>query len=465
MEIWDNGVYELLEEKANGQLTFVLSGKRLQGTWSLVPAHLDGNERNWLLIKVAERSGDEAEPRERGPARTYSPMLASPHEGIPAGDDWVYEVKFDGFRTIAYVRHGECKLLSRNDKDLTERFAEVAKEVVKATKSPNAVLDGELCRLDATGRASFSELQQGSGAVVLYAFDLLELDGVPLIDLPLTERKSRLQAAPRPGQPRGAPVGGLRRRRSTARRGPRAGARGHRRQAPVVAVPPGQADQRLAEDQASAPPGVRRRGLHAGRGSSRRELRRARSRGAARKARCVTSATSVPASTTPRSKRLLGLLRPLHRDSSPFAELPKLPRLRLADIQWVEPQLVAEVRFTEWTHDARLRHPSYLGLRDDKAAAEVKREAPIASVLRRGKRELRLSNLDKPFWSDPEITKGDLLSYYQAVAPVLVPHLKNRPVHDAPLPGRLPRQGVLPEERAQPHAGLDSDLPHARHDA
>ncbi len=221
VEIWDNGSYELLEEKANGQLTFVLSGKRLQGTWSLVPAHLDGNERNWLMIKVAERDGEETSCEETpSSTRTYSPMLASPHEGIPAGDDWVYEVKFDGFRTIAYVRHGECKLLSRNDKDLTERFAEVAKEVVKATKSPNAVLDGELCRLDATGRASFSELQQGSGAVVLYAFDLLELDGVPLIDLPLEERKSRLQAAARSGQPRGAPVRGLRRWRSAARRGP-----------------------------------------------------------------------------------------------------------------------------------------------------------------------------------------------------------------------------------------------------
>ncbi len=131
------------------------------------------------------------------------------------------------------------------------------------------------------------------------------------------------------------------------------------------------------------------------------------------------------------TKRLLGLLRPLHRDSSPFAEVPKLPRIRLADIQWVEPQLVAEVRFTEWTHDGRLRHPSYLGLRDDKVGAEVQREstreAPIPSVLKRGKRELRLSNLDKPFWSDPLITKGDLLSYYQAVAPVLLPHLKNRP--------------------------------------
>ena len=190
VEIWDKGTYELLEEKPNGQLTVALHGKRLRGTWSLVPAHLDGKEQNWLLIKNTDK------PAESSPVsnRTYRPMLATPQDAIPKGDDWVFEVKFDGYRTVAYIRHGECRLVSRNDIDLTERFAEIAKEVVKATKSPNAVLDGEVCRLDPSGRSSFSELQQGSGPLVLYVFDLLELDGEPLVDLPLAERKERLRA-------------------------------------------------------------------------------------------------------------------------------------------------------------------------------------------------------------------------------------------------------------------------------
>jgi bifunctional non-homologous end joining protein LigD len=89
------------------------------------------------------------------------------------------------------------------------------------------------------------------------------------------------------------------------------------------------------------------------------------------------------------------------------------------------------VRYGEWTHDGHLRHPAYLGLRDDKDAAEVTApaaaEAPLETVIRKGKRELRLSNLDKPFWPDEGITKGDLLRYYRDVAPVLVPHLKDRP--------------------------------------
>ena len=104
-----------------------------------------------------------------------------------------------------------------------------------------------------------------------------------------------------------------------------------------------------------------------------------------------------------------------------------MPRVRKGDVVWVEPRLVAEVEFSEWTHDGRVRQPSYKGLRDDKPAREVRREQPAADVVRKGKRELQLSNLDKLFWPDEGITKGDLIDYYREVAPVLVPHLRNRP--------------------------------------
>jgi bifunctional non-homologous end joining protein LigD len=96
-------------------------------------------------------------------------------------------------------------------------------------------------------------------------------------------------------------------------------------------------------------------------------------------------------------------------------------------VTWVEPRLVAEVEFSEWTHDGHVRQPSYKGLRDDKPASEVDRERPTADIVRAGKRELRLSNLDKLFWPDEGISKGDLIDYYRQVAPVLVPHLRGRP--------------------------------------
>jgi bifunctional non-homologous end joining protein LigD len=125
--------------------------------------------------------------------------------------------------------------------------------------------------------------------------------------------------------------------------------------------------------------------------------------------------------------KLLKLLRPLHRDASPLAEVPKMPRVRKADVQWVEPRLVAEVEFSEWTHDGHIRQPSYQGIREDKTAGEVVREEPVRDTITKGRRELKLSNLDKIFWPEEGITKGDLLGYYEQVAPVLVPHLKDRP--------------------------------------
>src|SRR6476661_7805809 len=96
VEIWDHGTYELLEEKRNGQLTVRLEGERLLGIWTLVPAHLDGKEQNWLLIK--RHDGDD-DPEGR---RSYDAMLATLVDAVPTGEGWSYEVKFDGYRTLAY---------------------------------------------------------------------------------------------------------------------------------------------------------------------------------------------------------------------------------------------------------------------------------------------------------------------------------------------------------------------------
>jgi bifunctional non-homologous end joining protein LigD len=126
-------------------------------------------------------------------------------------------------------------------------------------------------------------------------------------------------------------------------------------------------------------------------------------------------------------ERLLKLLKPLETDEPAFDPVPKPPRVRKGDVVWVKPKLVAQVEFVEWTHDGRLRAPSYQGLREDKSAVEVRREDDLPTEIRKGNRVLKLSNLDKVFFPDEGITKGDLIAYYRAVAPVLVPHLKNRP--------------------------------------
>jgi len=189
VEIWDHGTYELLEEKKDGGLTVRLHGKRLDGTWALVPAHLSGDEKNWLILRKRE---DGTVSRGQAP-RTYRPMLATLTEKLPKGEGWEFEPKWDGYRAVGYVHGGEAKLLSRNGNDLTERFAVVAKELVQALRTPDAVVDGEVVALDSAGRSSFSAMQRGSTQLAYEVFDLLEADGEPVIGLPLSERRARLE--------------------------------------------------------------------------------------------------------------------------------------------------------------------------------------------------------------------------------------------------------------------------------
>src|SRR4051812_18189517 len=189
VEIWDHGTYELVEEKRDGGLTVRLHGERLEGTWTLIPARLDGKEQNWLLMRKRDETA-------RPVRNDYRPMLATLAETLPQGDDWHYEIKWDGYRALGYVRGGNARLVSRNDNDLTQRFPTIARALEQATRSPECVVDGEVCALDENGRPSFSAMQQGKRETQLvYAvFDVLEVDGVPVTDLPIEERRDRLEA-------------------------------------------------------------------------------------------------------------------------------------------------------------------------------------------------------------------------------------------------------------------------------
>ncbi|MDP8911224.1 MAG: non-homologous end-joining DNA ligase, partial [Actinomycetota bacterium] len=190
VELWDTGTYELVEEKRNGGLTVRLDGTRLRGTWALVPAKLSGDEKNWLIV----RKRDENVPERHGRG-LYEPMLATLADVVPSGDGWLFEIKWDGYRALAYLRGGEAELKSRRGNDLSARFPGVVRELAKAVRTPAAVLDGEVCALDEQGRPSFSAMQQGKREtpIVYYVFDLLEVDGVPLHDRPLRERRERLE--------------------------------------------------------------------------------------------------------------------------------------------------------------------------------------------------------------------------------------------------------------------------------
>jgi bifunctional non-homologous end joining protein LigD len=416
VEIWDKGTYELLEEKRNGGLTVRLHGERLDGVWTLVPARLDGDPKNWLLLR---------KDADTGVSGRYEPMLAVSSEALPTGKDWLYEPKWDGFRAIVTVVGGEVTLTSRNGNDLTDRFHDVARAAALAIRSSDAVLDGEICALDDQGRSRFSLLQEGTGTPVLMLFDLLELESEPVIDEPLTERRRKLErliagdggvivspqfddgpsllAAARAQELEGV----VAKKADSPYRPGRRSADWHKlklRQTQEVVIAGYTRGQGRRAGFGALVVGVQDAGVlrwagNVGTGFSDREI-----------------------------EQLRGLLAPLERADSPFAEVPKMPRVRKSDVTWVEPALVAEVEFAEWTHEGRLRAPSYLRLREDKAPTDVRPErVPLSPVLKRGRRELRFSNLDKPFWPEVGITKGDLIAYYRDVAEVLVTHLRGRP--------------------------------------
>ncbi|HSI97564.1 MAG TPA: non-homologous end-joining DNA ligase, partial [Gaiellaceae bacterium] len=391
VEIWDRGTYELLEEKRDGGLTVRLRGERLDGIWTLVPAKLDGDPKNWLLLRKDAGAGTSTR---------YSPMLAAASESLPRGTGWTFEPKWDGFRAIIAVAGGEVTLTSRNGNDLTERFREVARAAQLAVRSADAVLDGEICALDEQGRARFSLLQEGGGALALIVFDLLELDSEPLTSLPLAERRQRLE-------------GVIDSSRASVRVSPQfddgdallAAARDQRLEG-VVAKRLDSTYQPARRSTDWRKVKVRSRQEVVIAGYTRGQGRRAAGFGAlvvgVREAGDLRWVGNVGTGFTDvEIERLLEVLRPLERPDSPFAETPKMPRVRRSDVVWVEPRLVAEVEFAEWTREGRLRAPVYLGLREDKTASDVRRErTPLPAVIRKGRRELRLSNLDKPFWPD-----------------------------------------------------------------
>jgi bifunctional non-homologous end joining protein LigD len=413
VEIWDTGTYELVERKRDGGLTVQLSGSRLDGQWTLIPAHLDGDPKNWLLMR---KDGSEA-----GDGRVPRPMLAQLAERPPEGGDWLHEVKLDGFRAIATVHAGEATLCSRNGKDLSERFARVARALPGALRSADCVLDGEVCALDPDGHARFGLLQRGEGSLVVYLFDILELDGEDVTRRPLAERRRLLEQTLIPNDPvvrlsvafedgaslleqvRALGMEGIvsKRAQSLYQPGKRGGAwlkvKSRGRQEFVIA------------------------GYTLGKG------RRSKGIGALvlaveRDGDLVHVGNCGTGFDDKELDRLQGLLDPLRRDTCPLAEVPRMPRVRTADVVWVEPKLVCEAEFAEWTSDGRLRAPVYMGLRDDKPASDVHRERPA-----KGRPEPPLSNLDKIFWPDEKITKGDVIDYYREVADVLVPHLRDRP--------------------------------------
>jgi bifunctional non-homologous end joining protein LigD len=502
MIVWDRGFFLPLEDPdeglASGKLLFELKGYKLLGLWTLV--RTKKNVKEWLLIKKppgwAARNGyggqvtqDGALPAPgeesilsgltveelaAGPAKSAGireelEILGAPRQPVPAdfvevmkpataagpfsAPNWTFELKYDGFRMVAAREEGRPRLLYRSGHDATDLFPELARAVAALPFS--LVMDGEAVVLDASGRPDFGRLQRRGllsrradalqaalgDPATLYLFDLLAWEEFDLRPLPLSARKAVLrQVLPKAGPLRFAddiPEHGEPLYREVTRLGLE-GVVAKKLASPYRA---GRSNDwlKIRADRVAdfvilgwTPVSGRSDGIgklhlglyqegrlvYAGRvgtGFDSRELKDIRTRTTRRSAPGVTGAAAGSRSV------------------------------------WVEPELVCEVRFKEWTRGGNLRLPVFARLRDDKRpqeclwpsteetpeapgaeASAAEPEAPPPSrkpASRPGhSKPPELSNLDKIFWPAEGYTKGDLLTYYRTIAPRLLPYLKDRPL-------------------------------------
>lgn len=438
VRIWDHGFYHsgqiASEERgkniqiirdglANGRLDIVLAGEKLKGRFSLIKIK-KSNDNGWLFIKHKDDNSISS-PVDPMP-RNIRPMLAQSVAEPFDRPDWFFELKWDGYRAIAEVDGAQVVFYSRRGLSFNQKYPKIV-EALGHLKH-RVVLDGEVVAIK-DGKPDFHALQNAgeSPAVLQYlVFDLLFLDGRDLRNAPLRERKELLQdVLPRSpallvsehveghgiafyNQVEKLGMEGMVAKDAQSRyeEGRRSGAwvkvKIHNQQEALIVgfTAPRGARKRLG----SLVLGVRQNGGirfvgHSGGGFTEAKL-----------------------------EDLYNRLEKIKVPNSPFGE--KIPIN--SPITWVKPELVCQIKFTEWTPDGRMRHPIFEGLREDKPPEEVVKEDAARPEEKPENRagfagHLKFTHLAKVFWPDEGYTKGDLISYYDSVAEVILPHLKDRP--------------------------------------
>jgi bifunctional non-homologous end joining protein LigD len=504
--IWDKGVWIPLEDPhkgyRDGKLKFELRGHKLQGHWTLVRIKSRADERQepWLLIKekdgyarplsefsvvdempdsvkaLADRPGPAeaksgaatATPEAAsGPPRgarkaalpeTLSPQLATLVDKAPADtNNWVYEIKFDGYRMLTRVQGGKLKLITRNGNDWTGKLSHLV-QALNSMELPDGWYDGEIILPGDRVPADFQALQGAfdsarTSDIVYYLFDIPYCAGYDLLDVPLVERRAVLQRV--------------------VERKPHDKVRF----SAVFDAPPEQVIESACRLGLEGVVGKRKNSAYV----LRRSSDWIKLKCGLRQEFVIGGYTDPQGTRTGLGSLLLGVhdksgtlryagnvgtgfneqvLRDLRDQldarkaaASPFAADPDLPR----KARWVKPELVCEVAFGEWTRSGRIRHSVFHGLREDKPAKSITREeprhsAPIdkpakvaksAEVAKPGARagktkarapdvplpsSLRVSNPDRVIDAATGTTKIGLVRYYALVAPLMMEHLKGRPV-------------------------------------
>lgn len=471
--LWDRGSWkpegDPRQGLKDGELKLKLDGERLKGGFALIRMKNKKGEKreNWLLIKERDKyASDAADATEKwkvsvksGRAleaiaeggedysrkKTYrpgvaasatkakpdfvAPQLATLKDAPPEGDGWLHEIKFDGYRIIAVLKNGKARLYTRNRKDWTHKYPAIA-AAIEDLGVQDAVLDGELVAIDKDGRTDFSLLSDAPEdpaiPLILYLFDLPNLDGADMAGLPLIERKARLKMLledPPEGLSYSSHIEGD------------------------------------GDDVITSACKMNLEGVISKRADS--VYRSGRSRTWI-KSKCIGNDEFIVCGYRksdkkgrPFSSLLLGeyvgdelvyrgrvgtgfdeqifndlssRFRSRTRKTSPYSETPGDAR---DGAVWLRPDLVAQIAYLERTKDGRLRHPSYLGLRSDKEASDVKspgdqaKEVDGSDIRIAG---VRLSSPDKVLWPTQGSTKAELARYLADNAEHILPFLKDRPL-------------------------------------
>jgi bifunctional non-homologous end joining protein LigD len=416
---------------------------------------VDLRERRTPRAKASGRTGgnhkDDAEPepvvktkpvvkakKVSSLPRFVEPQLCRLVEQPPSGANWVHEVKFDGYRMQLRVEDGKAKLFTRKGLDWTAKFAAIA----KAAALPDSIIDGEICALDHHGAPDFAALQAAlsdgkSDPLIFFAFDLLFAEGDDLRRLPLSTRKARLAELLK-GAKNDTHLRFVEHFSSGGDAVLKSACTMHlegivskKTDAPYVS---GRGDS-WTKAKCRAGHEVVIGGWSTTAGKFRSLLV-----GVHRGDHLIYVGRVGTGYSTPKVKQLLPRLKAMAAKASPFTG-KGAPRHE-AGVNWLKPELVAEIEFAGWTGDGMVRQAAFKGLRADKPADEVKAERPVKNKdLAQPKAKkaklsgvvmnIPISNPDKPLWPDAgdgkPVTKLELARYYEAIGEWMLPHIKGRP--------------------------------------